>query len=111
MNCNYKVRHTNLDQATLDYCEKRMARIKKLLPANSYMEIEFIDEFGKRGGLDKRVQVDISMPGEKQAIHLENSALDWKSSIDYLQNRLEEDLLRRKEKRIDEGRGPRPDKL
>jgi ribosomal subunit interface protein len=107
MQFNIKVRHTDIDEQTKDYCVKRMQKFAKLLPEASYFEVEFIDDFGERKGVDKLVQVDISIPGEKQTIHMENSSTDWQSSIDFLQSRLTKEIKRWREKLIESGRYPR----
>lgn len=111
MQINYKARHTELDQQTIDYCKKRFSKFTKLLPEPSFLEVEFINEFGDRGGLDKRVQVDLSIPGQKRAIHLDNRTADWQSSIDFLQERLEQEIKRLHEKNIDNGRHPKKYKV
>lgn len=111
MALNIKVRNnTVLADEVRQYLEKRFAKIEKLLPENAFIEVEFIDQFGERGGVDKMVQVDISVPGGRDPIHLENAAADWQTSIDVLKDRLETDLIRDKEKLIDGRRTPRPDK-
>jgi ribosomal subunit interface protein len=108
MQLQIKSRFGDLDQVTQDYCKKRMNKLEKILPENAYLEIEFIDEFGvERRGLDKLVQADLTIPGEKQTIHLENNEQNWQNSIDLLQERLEKELKRRHDKMIESGRHPR----
>ncbi len=108
---NIKLRnHIKLDEDTKQYFQKRFSKIEKLLPENSFAEVEFIDQFGDKGGVDKLVQVDITIPGEKNPIHLENSAHDWMTSIDVLKDRLEHYLLNRKDKILESHRHPREDK-
>ena len=112
MTINIKVRnHTSIDEEMLDYSKKRFSKIEKMLPEGSFAEIEFIDEFGDKGGVDKLVQVDVTLPNEKNPIHLENAAHNWMTSIDVLKDRLEEYLIKRKDKIIDEHRTQRPDKI
>lgn len=108
---NIKLRNrTTLTNDERQYLEKRFSKIEKLLPENSFIEVEFIDQYGERGGVDKKVEVDITIPGEKNPLHLENSAINWMTSIDILKDRLEENLLTRKDKIMESHRQPREDK-
>lgn len=112
MAINLKVRnHAEIADETLEYTKKRFAKIEQLVPEGSFTEVEFINQFGEKGGVDKLVQVDVTIPGEKNPIHLENAAHDWMTSVDVLKDRLEQYLLKRKEKIVEENRKPRPDKI
>lgn len=106
MRCNYKARHVELDNTVVEYCKKRFGKVEKLVPKTAFMEMEFIDEFGGRGGMDKRVEVTLDIPGMK-IIHMVNSATDWQSSIDFLQDRLVDEIINLKEKDRDNKRLPK----
>ena len=107
MKCNYKIRHTKVDDDILKYCQKRIEKFENLLPQATFVEVEFIDEFGARGGIDKHVQVDLSIPGEKNTIHVEDWAEDWQSAIDLVQERLEKEIKRLRERQRDMTRYPK----
>ena len=112
MSLNLKLRHkTQIPPEVKEYVEKRMQKIMSLIPQNAFVEIEFIDDFGSRGGIDKKVEIDMTIPGEKKALHLKNAATDWFTSIDVLKDRLENEILRHKQKIIDSHRRPREDKV
>lgn len=107
MRCNYKARHTELSDDIKEYCAKKFEKFEKMLPEDAFLEVEFIDEFGKQGGLDKLVQIDLAIPGEKHTIHLENATEKWRSSVDIIQGRLEIELNRLREKKRDSTRYPK----
>ncbi len=108
---NIKVRsNTTITEDIKDYCQKRFSKIEKMLPEGSFLEIEFIDDFGQRQGEDKRVEANLSLPNQKQAVYLYNATADWGTSIDIVKDRLEEEVIKYKEKNIDRNRKPRKDK-
>lgn len=103
MRYSYKTRNMHLDPGLIDYCKEKMTKFKKLVSDNAFLEIEFIDEFGERGGFDKRVSANLDIPGQK-LIHIENSAKDWFSAIDFAQDRILKEIIQLKEKNRDNKR-------
>ena len=92
---------------------KSYAKEKLFFKAQEYfddsscvMDVEIINERGSKGGVDKRVEVTLNLP-EKNVIHLSEQTDDIFGSINILEERLEEDLRRYKEKKIDQSRYPR----
>lgn len=74
------------------------------------MDIEISNEFGTKGGKDKRVDVTLNLPGKK-VFHLEEQTDDIFASINILEERLDEHLRRYKEKQLDQSRYPRKYKV
>lgn len=60
-------------------------------------EVEFQDEFGPKGGVDKRVDVTIDLPHRHEALHIEETDTTFKEAFDKLLDRLAKPLERYKE--------------
>lgn len=60
-------------------------------------DVEFQDEFGPKGGVDKRVDITIDLPHRHSALHIEETDTNFKEAVDKLLDRLDQPLERYKE--------------
>ncbi len=96
-----KTRHTKkLPGQLKEYAEEKIqAKCAKYLDAaNSAIrcEIEFDDMYGPKQGLDKRVDITISLP-RHAPIHVEECDADFKEAVDKANDRLDQPLEKYKE--------------
>lgn len=82
------------------YARRKLSKLDIYLPQASTVEVALIDERGKKGGVDRKVNVTIIRPGEKDPIHLEEISDDFRVSIDLIKDRAERTLREIKEKKI-----------
>jgi ribosomal subunit interface protein len=95
-----KVRHTELDQAIKDYAQRKIGeKCSQFLGDDPSVvcEIEFDDQYGGKGGQDKRVDVTVTLPHEHLPLHIEESDETFQAAIDIAVERLEKALVRHKE--------------
>ncbi len=97
-----KVRHTEVEQRLKDYAEAKIGEkcVQYLGDDSSVVcEIEFDDQFGSKGGEDKRVDVTITLPHEHLPLHIEESDATFQEAIDRVADRIDKALVRYKETR------------
>lgn len=91
-----KVRHTSVTDELKVYAEDKIGgRVLHYLPDaddSVICDIEFDDQFGGKGGEDKRVDVTLSLPRLHLPIHLEESSATFQEAIDRLVDRLNQPL-------------------
>jgi ribosomal subunit interface protein len=96
-----KKRDVSVDPELLDYAEQKVRdKCATYIHRHSdavVCEIEFQDLYGSKGGVDKRVDVTMDLPHKARALHIEESDLTFKESIDKLVDRLDKPLARYKE--------------
>lgn len=96
-----KARHTEIPQELRDYAEKKVG--DKCVPYLGnhedavVIDIEFDDQFGPKGGEDKRVDITISLPHQHQPLHIEESDTTFKEAVDKAVDRLDQPLAKYKE--------------
>lgn len=101
MQLTTKARHTEIDQSLRDYAEKKVYdKCTTYLDENDtsiLCEIEFDDQFGAKGGNDKRVDLTIRVPRERLPIHIEESDATFEEAINRAVDRLDQPLSKYKE--------------
>lgn len=96
-----KTRHTKLPQDIKDYAERKVSqKCAHYLDENDAAvkcEIEFDDQFGSKEGLDKRVDITITLPHQRLPLHIEESDSAFQEAIDKAVDRLDQPLSRYRE--------------
>lgn len=80
------------------YAEEKVLKYGDLLEEPVVCDIVLSNEFGPRGGEDKLIRITMTLPGEKNALHVESATADFFSAIDLAQEKLEREIIRYKEK-------------
>ncbi len=96
-----KVRHTVVTDDIKAYAEEKVGK-----HCHHYLgdgpaivaEIEFDDINGPKGGLDKKVDLTITLPRQHLPIHLEQADATYQEAVDKLLDRLDKALVKYKEK-------------
>lgn len=98
-----KVRHTKLPLEIKEYAKEKIGEKCALYldetDESIIGEIELDDQFGEKGGQDKRVDVTIALAHQHLPIHIEESDATFQEAIDKVAQRIEKALLRYKETR------------
>lgn len=92
-------RHLEIPQDIKNYLQQKIAKFGKRLPQTAFIEVVLSDEFGPKGGQDKEVDLTLTLPGEKQPFHFKERTEDFSQSIDLIEEKLEREIVRYKEKR------------
>jgi ribosomal subunit interface protein len=96
-----KVRHTEIDQDTRGYAQRKVStKLGHYLDENDdsiLCEVEFDDELGPKGGNDKRVDLTITLPHQRLPLHIEEVDSTFREAIDRAVDRLDQPLERYKE--------------
>lgn len=90
-----------------DYINHKIGRFEKRLPQNAILEVELSDTRGPKKGLDKMVDLTLILPTEKNPIQFKERTENFKKSIDLLEEKLEREVEKFKEKRSYQDRGHR----
>jgi len=85
-----------------EYAEEKFCKFQKLVKEPAVLEIIFEHTHGTRANIDKKIILNFTMPGLKQAEHFENTATHFTEAIDVLEEKFETFILRAKEKRDEE---------
>lgn len=98
----HKTRHTTVPDELKDYAEQKIGqKCAHYLDENDdsiRCEIEYDDQFGEKGGLDKRIDVTISLPHHHLPLHIEESDAAFKEAVDRIVDRLDQPLSKYKER-------------
>lgn len=100
MNIITKVRHTQVPAELKVYAEEKVG--KKLThylgesDDSIICEIEFDNQFGPKGGLDKRVDLTVTLPHQHLPLHIEESDNSFEEAINKAVDRLDQPLERYK---------------
>lgn len=96
-----KVRHTEVSDELKAYAQEKICgKVLNMFPDadDSFVcDIEFDDQFGDKGGEDKRIDVTLSLPHRGEPLHLEESDASFQEAIDRIVDRLDKPLERYKE--------------
>ncbi len=96
-----KTRHTEIPQELKDYAEQKVNHKCAIYldedDDSIVCEIEFDDQFGSKGGEDKRVDLTITLPHQHLPLHIEESDADFRQAIDRAIDRLDQPLEKYKE--------------
>lgn len=107
MTINITGHNVELGEDLKSYAEEKVLKFVEMIEEPAMCDIVLSDEFGPKGGEDKLVKITLTLPGEKNALHVEAQTDDFFGSIDLAQEKLEREIIKYKEKiKI----GPRQDK-
>lgn len=80
------------------YAQEKVLKFVDIIVEPAMCDIVLSDEFGSKGGEDKLVRITLTLPEEKNAIHVEAQTDDFFGSLDLAQEKLEREILKYKEK-------------
>jgi len=80
------------------YAEEKVLKFAEIIGEPAICDIVLSDEFGPRGGEDKLVKITLALPGEKNPLHIEAQTDDFFGSVDLVQEKLEREIIKYKEK-------------
>ncbi len=89
--------NVELNDDLKSYTEEKVLKFVDLIEEPASCNIFLSNEFGPKGGEDKLVRLTLSLPGEKNPIHVEAQTDDFFGSIDLAQEKLEQQILKYKE--------------
>lgn len=80
------------------YAEEKFLKFEKLVKEPATLEIAFEHTHGTRANIDKKIIINFTMPGLKQAEHFETTSIHFTEAIDILAEKFESYITRTKEK-------------
>lgn len=96
-----KARHTEIPASLRQYAEEKIGKkISQYLPEagdDVICEIEFDDLMGPKEGLDKRVDITLTLPHQHLPIHIEETDGSFEEAVNKAADRLDQPLERYKE--------------
>jgi len=98
MTINITGHNVELNDDLKSYAKEKVLKYEDQLLEPAVCDIVLSNEFGPKGGEDKLVRVTLTLPGEKNAIHVEAQTDDFFGSIDLVQEKLEREFKKYKEK-------------
>ena len=87
----------HVDENLKNYITERFLKFEKFVKEPAVFEVVLSDTMGPKDGVDQAVNVTVTLPGLKNAIHIEEVTSDFKGSIDLIEERLENVLKKYKE--------------
>lgn len=93
-----KGKNLKLNEDLKSYAFEKVAKFAEIIEDPAVCEVVLSDELGPKGGVDKAVHITLTLPGEKNAVHIEKTTSDFFGSIDLAQEKLEREILKYKEK-------------
>ncbi len=90
--------NVELNDDLKNYAEEKVLKFVNMIEEPATCEIVLSNEFGPKGGEDKLVRITMSLPGEKNPMHVESQTDDFFGSIDLAQEKLEREIIKYKEK-------------
>ena len=81
------------------YITRKILKYEKIVKEPSVAEVVFKDLRGPKGGVDKCVNIRLTLPGVKNPIFVEVVTTDFTSSVDLAQERLEQRLKKYKDRK------------
>ena len=97
MTINITGHNVELGEDLKSYAEEKVLKFVDRLVEPVVCEIVLSDEFGPKGGKDKLVRITMTLPEEKNPIHVEAQTDDFFGSIDLAENKLEREIEKYKE--------------
>jgi ribosomal subunit interface protein len=88
-----------IDPNIKDYAQEKVLKYEPMVEEPAVCEIVFSDELGPKGGVDKSVHITMTLPGEKNPIHVEALATEFMGAMDLAQEKLEQEITRYKEQK------------
>lgn len=98
MNINISGRNVDLNDELKSYAEEKVLKYVDMILEPAVCDIVLSNEFGPKGGEDKMVRITLTLPGEKNPLHVEAISEDFFGTIDLAQEKLEKEILKYKEK-------------
>lgn len=92
-----KTKGGELAQNVRDYAMDKFSILEKFVEEPAVCEAMIFDDFGPQGGVDKVVELALTMANEKNPIHVESKATEYLAAIDMARDCLEPQLIRHKE--------------
>ena len=80
------------------YAEEKVLKFVEMVLEPAVCDIVLSDEFGPKGGEDKLVRITMTLPEEKNPIHVEAQTDDFFGSIDLAEQKLAREIEKYKEK-------------
>lgn len=93
-----KSKNIKLNDDLKNYAFEKVSKYSEIIEDPAVCEVVLSDELGPKGGVDKSVHITLTLPGEKNAIHIEEVTSDFFGTIDLAQEKLEHQILKYKEK-------------
>jgi ribosomal subunit interface protein len=97
MTINISGHNVELNDDLKSYAEEKVLKFVEMVEEPAICDITLSNEFGPKGGKDKLVRFTMTLPGEKNPIHVEAQTDDFFGSIDLAQAKLEREIIRYKE--------------
>lgn len=97
MNISITGHNVELNDDLKTYAREKILKYEGQILEPAVCDIVLSNEFGPKGGIDKSVHITLTLPGEKNAIHVETRTDDFFGSIDLAQEKLEQQILKYKE--------------
>lgn len=98
MTINITGQNVDLSEDLKSYAQEKILKFAPLVLEPAICDIVLTDEYGPKGGKDKSVHLTLTLPGEKNSIHLEVLTDDFFGSIDLIQEKLDRELEKYKAK-------------
>jgi putative sigma-54 modulation protein len=98
MTINISGHNVELNEDLKSYAQEKVLKFIEMIVEPAICDITLSNEFGPKGGEDKLVRITMTLPGEKNALHVEAQTDDFFGSIDLAQEKLEREILKYKEK-------------
>ena len=92
------LRGLKVDDNLKSYAEEKVLKFVPLLEEPAVCEIMLADELGQKDGVDKSVHITMTLPNEKNPLHVEVTTSDFFGSIDLAEEKLEREIIKYKEK-------------
>lgn len=93
-----KGKNIKLNDDLKNYAFEKVSKYSEIIEDPAVCEVVLSDELGPKGGIDKSVHITLTLPGEKNAIHVEAQTDDFFGSLDLAQEKLEQQVIKYKEK-------------
>lgn len=92
------VRSLKIDKDLKAYAMEKFGKFDNRVDESAVCIVTFSDELAPKDGVNKTVHLTLTLPNEKNPIHLEESTSDFFGSIDLIQEKLEREMIKYKEK-------------
>lgn len=88
----------NLNPNLRSYIEEKIRKYEPLVKEPAVCEVVLLDIRGPKGGVDKVVKITLTLPEMKKPLFVSERTSDFFGSIDLAQERLEQQILKYKER-------------
>lgn len=101
MNFQLKHRQVTCPDELVEVIESKVSRFERLVPENSFLEVELIQHAKAHGNGDKEAEVILDIPGVKPVIRFEATGTTFLEAVDRVFDALDEELGKRKNRQTD----------